>query len=109
MTVHPPREFPAARRDLVLLQSQRAVEVPVPVRETRLRRILALTMLTCAALAAIFWLGRTPPHRAMAAQPVPSIAVLPLDNLSGDPSQEYFVDGMTDELITDLAKIGALR
>src|ERR1700740_1541099 len=38
-----------------------------------------------------------------------SIAVLPLDNYSGDPNQEYFADGMTDELITDLAKISALR
>jgi len=35
--------------------------------------------------------------------------VLPLENLSRDPEQEYFVDGMTDELITNLAKIGALR
>ena len=41
--------------------------------------------------------------------PVRSIAVLPLANFSGDPAQEYFVDGMTDELITDLAKIGSLR
>jgi TolB-like protein/DNA-binding winged helix-turn-helix (wHTH) protein/Tfp pilus assembly protein PilF len=41
--------------------------------------------------------------------PIHSIAVLPLDNLSGDPSQDYFVDGMTDELITDLAKIKSLR
>ena len=40
---------------------------------------------------------------------VGSIAVLPLDNFSGDPAQEYFADGMTDELITDLAKIGSLR
>jgi TolB-like protein/DNA-binding winged helix-turn-helix (wHTH) protein/Flp pilus assembly protein TadD len=38
-----------------------------------------------------------------------SIAVLPLENLSGDPSQEYFADGMTDELITNLAKIESLR
>jgi TolB-like protein/Tfp pilus assembly protein PilF len=38
-----------------------------------------------------------------------SIAVLPLENLSGDPAQEYFADGMTDELITDLAKISGLR
>jgi len=38
-----------------------------------------------------------------------SLAVLPLDNLSGDPTQEYFTDGMTDELITDLAQIRALR
>jgi adenylate cyclase len=38
-----------------------------------------------------------------------SIAVLPLDNFSGDPGQEYFADGMTDELTTDLANISALR
>ena len=38
-----------------------------------------------------------------------SIAVLPLQNLSGDPSQEYFADGMTDELITELARIPNLR
>jgi TolB-like protein/DNA-binding winged helix-turn-helix (wHTH) protein/Tfp pilus assembly protein PilF len=38
-----------------------------------------------------------------------SLAVLPLENLSNDPDQEYFVDGMTDELITNLAKIGSLR
>ena len=41
--------------------------------------------------------------------PIRSLAVLPLENLSGDPNQEYFADGMTDELITDLAKIGSLR
>jgi len=35
--------------------------------------------------------------------------VLPLQNLSGDPQQEYFADGITDELTTDLAQISALR
>ncbi len=38
-----------------------------------------------------------------------SIAVLPLENLSRDPEQEYFADGMTEELITNLGKISALR
>ncbi|MCH7508997.1 MAG: tetratricopeptide repeat protein [Proteobacteria bacterium] len=38
-----------------------------------------------------------------------SIAVLPFDNLSGDPEQEYFADGMTETLITELSKISALR
>ena len=38
-----------------------------------------------------------------------SLAVLPLDNLSGDPSQDYFSDGMTDELITELGQISGLR
>ena len=40
---------------------------------------------------------------------VESLAVLPLENLSRDPEQEYFADGMTESLITSLAKIGALR
>jgi serine/threonine-protein kinase len=41
--------------------------------------------------------------------PIESLAVLPLENLSGDPEQEYFADGMTEALISDLAKIGALK
>jgi TolB-like protein len=55
------------------------------------------------------------PVGTMAAVSVPgrarieSIAVLPLENLSGDPEREYFADGMTEALITDLGKIGALR
>ncbi len=40
---------------------------------------------------------------------IEALAVLPLANLSGDPQQEYFADGMTEELITTLAQIGALR
>jgi TolB-like protein/Flp pilus assembly protein TadD len=40
---------------------------------------------------------------------IQSIAVLPLDNYSADPAQEYFVEGMTDELTTDLASISQLR
>jgi serine/threonine protein kinase/tetratricopeptide (TPR) repeat protein len=39
---------------------------------------------------------------------VHSLAVLPLDNLSGDKEEEFFADGMTDEITTDLAKIGSL-
>ena len=38
----------------------------------------------------------------------PSIAVLPFTNLSGDPEQEYFADGMTEDLITDLSKISGM-
>jgi len=43
------------------------------------------------------------------AQAIRSLAVLPLENLSADPEQEYFADGMTDELITQLAKISTIR
>jgi TolB-like protein/DNA-binding winged helix-turn-helix (wHTH) protein/Flp pilus assembly protein TadD len=48
-------------------------------------------------------LGRTPAIHTH------SLAVLPLENLSHDPAEEYFADGMTDELITDLAQIAGLR
>jgi TolB-like protein/DNA-binding winged helix-turn-helix (wHTH) protein/Tfp pilus assembly protein PilF len=41
--------------------------------------------------------------------PIHSVAVLPLENLTGDADQEYLVDGMTDQLITSLARIGSLR
>jgi TolB-like protein/DNA-binding winged helix-turn-helix (wHTH) protein/Flp pilus assembly protein TadD len=43
------------------------------------------------------------------AAPIQSIAVLPLQNLSNDPSQGYFAEGMTDELITDLAQVSGLK
>jgi TolB-like protein/DNA-binding winged helix-turn-helix (wHTH) protein/Flp pilus assembly protein TadD len=56
-----------------------------------------------AALAASIW-----PHRP-AANPIQSLAVLPLQNLSGEPTQDYVADGMTDELITSLAGIRSLR
>jgi TolB-like protein/DNA-binding winged helix-turn-helix (wHTH) protein len=48
-------------------------------------------------------------RRHHAAEPIRSIAVLPLENLSADPGQEYLVDGMTDELTTMLAKTSTLR
>ena len=43
------------------------------------------------------------------AQVINSLAVLPLQNLSGDPSQDYFADGMTEELITELSHLSSLR
>ena len=65
----------------------------------------ALILVGAAAIAVKYfdwgsWLPRPP---------VRSIAVLPLKNLSGNSADEYFADGMTDELITNLAKISALR
>jgi TolB-like protein/Tfp pilus assembly protein PilF len=47
--------------------------------------------------------------RGVQSGPIAALAVLPLENLSRDPEQEYFADGLTDELITELTKIGALR
>lgn len=52
---------------------------------------------------------RTLHFRNRTSLPIRSLAVLPLESLSGDASQDYFADGMTDELITDLSQISALR
>jgi TolB-like protein/DNA-binding winged helix-turn-helix (wHTH) protein len=85
-------------------------EAPVVPVRSRSRAILVAALLTVLVLAiAAVVLVPILKHRAAATPAVRSIAVLPLDNFSGDPAQEYFADGMTDELITDLAKIGALR
>ena len=82
-------------------------------------RISHLFLWTTAFAAAVVlaFIAVSPAARGLAARligfsPKPeirSLAVLPLDNLSGDPAQDYFADGMTDELITMLAKSSTLR
>jgi len=71
----------------------------------------ALAGLVLVAAAAIFaWRIERARLPASDVRPaIRSIAVIPLANFSGDLSQEYFADGMTEELITQLSKIGALR
>jgi TolB-like protein/DNA-binding winged helix-turn-helix (wHTH) protein/Flp pilus assembly protein TadD len=66
---------------------------------------LALVIIVSLSILSV-WRFRS---RAPAPTGIRSIAVLPLENLSGEASQNYFADGMTDELITDLAQISALR
>jgi TolB-like protein/DNA-binding winged helix-turn-helix (wHTH) protein len=65
------------------------------------------------AIAAVVLLGfarlRIRTVDATADLRVRSLAVLPLENLSGDPSQKYFADGMTDALITELAQISSVQ
>src|ERR1700733_6384141 len=53
--------------------------------------------------------AETRPHTGTVQPPIQSLAVLPLENLSSDPDQEYFAEGMTEALTTDLAKIGTLK
>jgi adenylate cyclase len=64
----------------------------------------ALLLLVAIAVGILSWRSSTPP----ALPDKPSIAVLPFKNLSGDSAQEYFSDGMTDELITSLSKFSGL-
>ena len=76
-----------------------------PRRNGRLWFAAAAGLVLLAALIFFYVHERS----TYAVKTVRSIAVLPLQNLSGDSGQEYFVDGMTDELITDLAQIHSLR
>ena len=86
-------------------------------RGLRLRRPFALWVLAALAAAIIMIaylaISRHVTSGDKANTPtlltIRSIAVLPLENLSGDPAQEYFADGMTEELIGKLAQIGSLR
>jgi TolB-like protein/DNA-binding winged helix-turn-helix (wHTH) protein len=80
------------------------VSKPVPARRWWLPIAGALVALVAIALAVAMGVSRQGK-----AKPIESLAVLPLENLSHDPEQDYFADGMTDELITDLSKISALR
>lgn len=90
-----------------------ADEVVVPVQQDYWFRKFRLAVAGLGLLVALFVGFRLIVHQRLLATGVPahiqSIAVLPLENLSGDPAQEYFADGITDELTTDLAQIGSLR
>jgi len=83
-----------------------------------LPRLVTKTRVTAIAIAALvvglaafaIWLTRQPKTPAPAiAKPIHSLAVLPMENFSGDPGQDYFADGMTETLISGLAKVGSLR
>jgi len=88
-------------------------EVSVPEVEKRAVRPGFGTPATAGVLVLVLvlvwvaWRGRA---SSVGAEPhIGAIAVLPLENLSGDPGQEYFADGMTEALTADLAQIGTLK
>jgi TolB-like protein/Tfp pilus assembly protein PilF len=74
-------------------------------RNTGLVFVFALALWGVAATGWLVFGG----ERAVPAGPIDSVVVLPFENLSGDPEQEYFVAGMHEALIGELAKISALR
>ncbi len=89
---------------------------PVMPAQVKPRHKLWLVSALCASVLvaiSILTLGQHPPAARFVSRDthaaIGSLAVLPLQNLSGDPGEEYFADGMTDELITELARIPKLR
>jgi TolB-like protein/DNA-binding winged helix-turn-helix (wHTH) protein/Tfp pilus assembly protein PilF len=82
--------------------NKRAVWLRVVLTSAAVLLALVLTLLYLAG-----WHWRLPGSGAEAH--IDAIAVLPLENLSGDPAEEYFADGITETLTADLAQIGALR
>jgi TolB-like protein/DNA-binding winged helix-turn-helix (wHTH) protein len=96
-------ERPDLRAGPVLLADARTL-LKRPLRPLAWRLLgFGLALVLVASLSWILY------SRNQAPSKVSSLAVLPLESLSGDASQDYFADGMTDELITDLGQISALR
>jgi TolB-like protein/Tfp pilus assembly protein PilF len=79
-----------------------------PVRVSRRSRTILLAIVGVLVLAATayYWISK---HLATFAPPAHSIAVLPFVNMSGDKEQEYFSDGLTEELLNSLAEINQLQ
>ncbi len=71
--------------------------------------IASLLVLASVAVGLTVWNPLSDPGQADGLPRIASLAVLPFDNLTGDPQEEYFVAGMHDALIGQLAQIGALR
>ncbi len=87
-----------------------SASIPLPVPAPRPRRGWLAALAIAAAVASLLLLNPGGLRgRLFGTDKVKSLAVLPLDNLSGDSKQDYFADGMTEELITDLSKISNLR
>jgi TolB-like protein/Flp pilus assembly protein TadD len=90
--------------------------VPAKLRRARaafrLKSTSVAALLLIAALGVAFWLLRRPQATLMnaaATVPYKSIAVLPFENLSADPENAFFTDGMQDEILNNLAKIADLK
>jgi serine/threonine-protein kinase len=83
----------------------------LPVRRTRWFPLIAVIVLVVGVLAAVTTMRglRSRSSGQSVAPRIEALAVLPLENLSRDPDEEFFADGMTDALITRLSRIRALR
>jgi TolB-like protein/Flp pilus assembly protein TadD len=84
--------------------------IAAPGETFRQQRVVAGTLAGLALIATIGYIGFKVSPRVSPPEPEHhAIAVLPLQNLSGDPRQDYFADSMTEELIADLGQVSASR
>jgi TolB-like protein/DNA-binding winged helix-turn-helix (wHTH) protein len=81
--------------------------LPEKPRKSRTAYITFVGLLILAGIGMAMLVSRWQQNRRL--QKIRAIAVLPLENLSGDPTQDYFADGITDELITEVARLHPLR
>src|SRR5688572_23454294 len=86
-----------------------AAVVPPDGRPRPMMRWFVVAGLVAFAVGALVYALRPTSAASPVRPPISSLAVLPLQNLSGDPSQEYFADGMTEALIATLARVRAVR
>jgi len=100
-----PQTVPA---DVVFQQSPAAPSARERFKRFRLGIVLVSVFLAISALLYFAKSSNRFPFPT-AAKPIRSVAVLPFDNFSGDPEQQYFADGMTEALIAELGQIRDLR
>jgi DNA-binding winged helix-turn-helix (wHTH) protein len=100
---------PAKDHDQIEVVGKTVVSKRPPWRLASKTSVLVLALLLATLLVWIFRPGSRSSANPPLPSPIRSLAVLPLESLSSDASQDYFADGMTDELIADLGQISALR
>lgn len=106
-----------ATLEAVATQSSASIQVTPPPQpgaaappQNRIALVVITAVVAASVIGAVVWKKKSGIGQPSAASgAIQSLAVLPLDNLSGDPKQDYFADGMSDALITNLSQIRGLR
>jgi len=111
--IQPPRQKAASDGPSDKLEgpiAERTTATQIPARRESIYRKIGKTAIAPLIVVIFIFVGiRVWHNRTNTRAEIRSIAVLPFENLSGDSKQEYFADGMTEELIADLGQVSALH